>query len=420
MRQEKPKTIYQSQQGVVSIIVVSILTVTLALIAVGFSRLSDRELSQASNRESAAQAYYAAQSGINDALAYIRDHGSSFTGCTNWPTVITALTPADGSKYFTTDLSGGSNIAKYSCIGVDSIPPTLINTVTPGQPWVVKIDSSNLKYLYIGWENSSYQGSPSWLGPPLGKLPNEVSFPVDQTGVLRTQIYSVDRSTIPPNTNNSLEAGSRAYYLYPDQGPGHINICKPPLNPSNPNPGTGCVDYSAGGYSATGSPNNRNGIFVSGVCKNNAPNPKPDPSGNNQGTPTYCNSEITHLDGSVNTYYLYFTAQYAPLKVVIQGTDASGAAVKFTGAQSVIDVTGQAAGQIQRVRARVGLSAQFNEPNYAVQSMESLCKSFVMQIDSLRHYQVIPGIGATSQDSTGCVVPSVGGNIVGPPDTAGH
>ncbi len=408
MRQEKLKKIYQSQQGVVSLIVVSILTVTIALIAIGFSRLSDRELRQASNRELSAQAYYAAQSGINDAKAYIKDGGTSFSGCTNWPP-----TPTDGSKYFTTDLSGGSGLAKYSCISVDSNPQTIVNTVTPGKPLIVKIDATNLKDLYVGWENSSYKGSPSWLGPPLGILPQEAGFPADKTGVLRTQIYSIDRNTIPPNTNSSLEAGTRAYYLYPDNGPGHINICKPPLNPSNPNPNTGCVDYSISG---------RNGIFVSGTCKDNIPSPKPDPSGNNLGARTYCNSEITHLDGLANTYYLYFTAQYKELKVVIQGTDLSGAAVNFSGGQSVIDVTGQAADQIQRVRARIGLTSQYNEPNYAVQSMESLCKTFVMQIGpSSGLYQVGSGVGP-GLDSSGCVTPSAGGSIghPAPSDLGGH
>jgi len=174
------------------------------------------------------------------------------------------------------------------------------------------------------------------------------------------------------------------------------------MGPADPK--KGCVDYDQGGYSP--SPSGQNGIFVSGQCHD----PRVDPSTKHLGKYTYCNSGIiwqTTANPGDNYYYLYFTAQYAPLKVYIQGTDSHNNAVQFVGGQSVIDVTGQSADQIQRVRATVGYTPQFNMPNYAVQSMESLCKAFVLQITGPGAYTPAQTPGA-SKDTTGCVLPASG------------
>jgi len=391
------------------IIVVSILTVILALIAIGFSKLSNRELIQASHRESAAQAYYAAQSGINDAIAYINDGGSSFPGCT-WPTAAdTPPPPVDGNQYFTSDLSGTSNIAKYSCISVEKALPNLQHTVTPGTPWVVKIDADKLEKLYIGWENDKYPNpahpvplSTTASPPDFGKLPQDSAYEnitgnPNTTGVLRVGIYGVLRSDASDD-NSTLASNSSSYYLYPNEGGG----------------AGGEIHYHSGDYSITSGPSGQNGEFVRGDCDNS----RPDPLGNGLGL--YCNSKITDLHGNDNYYYLYFTAQFAALKVVIQGKAGGPDKIFFNDAQAVIDVTGQSADQIQRVRARVDLTPQFNAPSYAVQSMESLCKAFVLDIVSPSTYQPSPPTWPTNDPS--CTAPTSSGSIghPAPGELSGH
>ena len=127
----------------------------------------------------------------------------------------------------------------------------------------------------------------------------------------------------------------------------------------------------------------------------------------------------TQFDNSGNTYYLYLSAQYAALGVSIFGTDSHGNPVKFDGSQAIVDVTGQAEDVIQRIQATVSLTTGFNVPSYAVQSMETLCKAFNVQIVSLGHYGA-----ATAPDNAtdaACIAPASTGttSVVGG-GTAGH
>jgi Tfp pilus assembly protein PilX len=81
----KSKEIQTNQSGIVSLIIVAILAIVLGLVAIGFSQLTNRELKQAGDRELNAQAFYAAESGVNDALAYLQDPGAApLSGCNDW------------------------------------------------------------------------------------------------------------------------------------------------------------------------------------------------------------------------------------------------------------------------------------------------------------------------------------------------
>ncbi|HET6864123.1 MAG TPA: pilus assembly PilX N-terminal domain-containing protein [Candidatus Saccharimonadales bacterium] len=378
---------HKNERGIVSILVVTILTITLSLIAIGFSKLADRELRQASDRELATQAYYAAQSGINDAIAYLVAGGTGFSGCANWPT-----SPVDGNQYFSQDLSGGAGAAKYSCISVDTSPQVLKATVYPGEPQLLKVSAANLQNLFIAWENQS--PSTKWLPAGNSLPPEDSAAGKGATGVLRVGIYGV-----PPSgtfSDSQLSGNLRVYYLYPN---GSITGI----------PGT--TDYTTGSYSVASGPGGTNGNFVPGNCKNPRPIPVPSPDQD----PHYCNSEVKNLNSSY-TYYLYLTAQYAPLKVSVEGTDNSNKTVDFVKSQAIVDVTGQGSDIIQRLRTTVDLNSQFSLPNYAVQSMETLCKNFTVDISGQGQYGA-PHLNETTDPA--CALPAGGGGVVGGPNN-GH
>ena len=65
----KPK---RDQQGLASFIVVFTLVILISLVSVGFSKLMDRAINNASNNQLRYAAEYAAQSGLNDAVALIK------------------------------------------------------------------------------------------------------------------------------------------------------------------------------------------------------------------------------------------------------------------------------------------------------------------------------------------------------------
>src|SRR5487761_1517319 len=63
--------IRQSQQGFASIVIAIVLVTVLALITTGFAQLSRREQQTALDKTLTNQAYYAAESGINDVYDYL-------------------------------------------------------------------------------------------------------------------------------------------------------------------------------------------------------------------------------------------------------------------------------------------------------------------------------------------------------------
>lgn len=147
----------KKQSGLVSLIVVSILAVVLGLVAVGFSQLMDREARRALDNELSTQAYYAAISGLNDSRAYLKDCIESgqptcdFSGCKNWP--------AFGNQYFVTDLSNGSNIAKYSCVSIDTSPKDLVYTIPADHSVTFKINNPTMDRMYISWQSADNNSS---------------------------------------------------------------------------------------------------------------------------------------------------------------------------------------------------------------------------------------------------------------------
>lgn len=380
----KKKDLYKDQHGLISILVVTILTIILSLIAIGFSKLADRELRQASDREASAQAYYAAQSGINDAKAYLATSGNGFPGCNP---------PVGVSSYFKQDLTGGTGVAKYSCISIDKTPQWLPTTVRPNKPQLLKISAPGINHLFIAWENLNY--STQFQPAGSSSLPPEDVVASNMTGVLRVGLYAVPAGS----TNNDVLSNlSRVYYLYPNTANGSAWV----------------TDYSQGCYSVSTGLNcglspNFNGSLVFGNCQN----PGLNPGGSTVAKTHFCNSEITNLPDQ--TYYLYLTAQYAPLSVSIQATNGSNKNVDFVDSQATVDVTGQSSGIIQRIRATVNLGSQFDLPNYAIQSMESICKNFSIDVTGGAYGPAHPG----ENNDSACSTPSGNGPIV-PGGMGGH
>ena len=63
------KTLRNEESGLISIAVTIIITALLTLMAVGFAGLSSREYRQALDQQLNSQAFYAAESGVNEAIA---------------------------------------------------------------------------------------------------------------------------------------------------------------------------------------------------------------------------------------------------------------------------------------------------------------------------------------------------------------
>ncbi|HVS79136.1 MAG TPA: hypothetical protein VHD84_02515 [Candidatus Saccharimonadales bacterium] len=364
------------ESGVVSLLVVSVLAVVLALVSIGFSHLMDRELRQAEDRELSAQAYYAAEAGLNDARNYLQNSNTSFAGC---------ATPASAGEFVSGgDLSNGGGAAKYSCVSVNTTPNQLVYALQAGQSVTFKVSLATMASMYFGWENQSYPNGPQPLGS-LGTLPREDQVNPNSTGVLRVGIYPIPTS-LPggvTNTNDYLSYLSRSYFMYPNSGDGTA----------------GSVSYS------------NNGSFVPGNCNVSRPIPINNPSA----TPRYCNSVLTGLSGSSNTYYVRLTAEYAPLNVSIQATNGGNSnPLSFSNVQGIVDVTGAGTDVLQRIQARIDLSNEYEAPSFGLQSMVAICKGFRVYVPDLGQYgNVMPPDQSFNNSDGACAQPNGGGSISG-------
>ena len=73
----------KNQNGTASIISTLILVILLSLISIGFAKIMDRSLQNSLDSNLSSAANYAAQSGINDAMAYIKTRGiNDVSSCT--------------------------------------------------------------------------------------------------------------------------------------------------------------------------------------------------------------------------------------------------------------------------------------------------------------------------------------------------
>src|SRR4051794_29381721 len=87
----KPNNLADSEQGIVAIVVSIILIIILSLITIGFANLVRREQRQALDRQLSSEAFYAAESAINDTVDALKVPNSSVistNNCTNTDSVL--------------------------------------------------------------------------------------------------------------------------------------------------------------------------------------------------------------------------------------------------------------------------------------------------------------------------------------------
>lgn len=320
----------KNQSGMASFLVVSIIVTLLALISIGFSHLADREERQSLDRELSDQAYYAAESGMNDAKNYIVAN----------PTASTSNCTLPNSNNFVSngDISNGQGVAKYTCIVMQASPKEMVFDVYPDRPISIEASLAGIKSFYFSWQNKTYTGTPKPLGT-FPTLPKEGGLDPNATGLLRVGIYPARAG----DNASTLASASKQFFMYPNSGNGTV----------------GTLAFSSGG-------------FAQGKCKANA-------------TPSFCNSQITSLPSSGN-FYISMSANYAPLTVIVRAANSAGTIVGVPGVEGSIDVTGSGSDVLRRIQSYVPLNLNSSIPGYGLQSMQAICKLFRVSVSQPNQY----------------------------------
>jgi Tfp pilus assembly protein PilV len=322
-----------NQSGMASFLIVMIMMVVITLIVLGFSQVARRNAREALDRQLGAQAFYAAESGVNVTTSSVASYVKT-NGFTNLPTKTScsgAYDPTDsaGVGAAVANLGGG---VRYSCVLVNPNPSTLKYNPTRTSSTVIPIQANgNIRTLTFTWNvQSGTDYTCTGASPQV--------FPAAAAWTCDFGIVRLDLTEKPASNVADLPGHTVSLYLTPlGAHSGAITI---------PNLNTATKAYVASASGCAG------------------------------GT---CSVTVTLLPNTDN-YYARVTSLYRDTpNMIVSGTLASGAPATFSGAQVVVDTTGQAQDQLRRIQVRVELSATADPetiPTNALSSSTDICKRF--------------------------------------------
>lgn len=335
------------QAGMVSIMVTMILMIVMSLIVIGFAQVARRNSRQSLDRQLSTAAFYAAEAGVNDARDLIQQYGAppEKVDCTNG----TGSTAAYYSHLPSSTLDAAANI-KYTCLMVDPsstrLPYTLgyTGTIIP-----LNAETGTINSLRFTWNKSTTSSTPR-----AGCNGNLSTTSAWSCGYAALRIDLIPSSGVL--RMEDMIGKTMSSYLIPVNSGG----------------GTTAAFRTDGANSA-----------IRTRCTN-----------------TNCTLTINSGLGQSQYYLRIMSQYYQNVDFELTGTNASGTAVNFVGAQVLVDVTGKASDVLRRVQVRLpalGTSANLTS-DYALQTTDSICKRFDIMTN---HYQSDAGNAVPTMDHSG-------------------
>ena len=354
----KPRSL--DQAGIASIMVTLVLMAVMTLIVLGFAEIARHDQRQALDRQLSSQAFYAAETGVNDYAQKIRgffeaNPAASTTEIQNKVSQ-SSCTPSNNSIYAgMSNVLNAANNVQYTCVLVNATPDSLQYGSVGNASQVIPVnsaDGSSLDHMVISWQPTTNQVKPTQGCP---SNPNVDTFPAAgswSSGGCKLGIVRVDLVPAPSSANpfslQDLQANTMTVFLVPTVAT---------------NTGTGTVSY-------TQSSNNQyltkvnQGTVVAAKCD--------DSSG--------CTVTVTGLSSA--HYYLRANSIYAPVALTVQGyttpIGSGGPPVKLTDAQVLVDSTGLAQDVLRRIQVRISVNSSSGGSVFdaALESTKSLCEQF--------------------------------------------
>lgn len=329
----------KNEDGLVAILVATVIMIIMSLITLGFARLMQREQRQAADRALSSQAFYAAESGVNDAIAIIH----------NGTPVVAKNTCA------TTGAVSSATNAYTSCLLINPTPDSLEYSpgkITTSTSMVIPVSSPGgataVKQFKLAWEPESVSGLPDYstytCSGAVSALPDYNSWPANTSSVLRVDLVPL----IAPLGRDSLNNNTISVYLYPTSCAGatypSAALSKGQILPVN------CTLASRRACEVT---------FI--------------------------------LAPSIQTgnYYLRVRSVYSASSMSVRIYDVAGQ-INIEGSQVEIDSTGKVADVLRRVQVHVPAKLSYPVPDFGVESMDSICKQITTS----------PNVGAVSDGCT--------------------
>ncbi len=338
---KKQSLVQSNEQGIVSILVTMIIMIVLSLIVTGFAQLARREQREALDRQLNTQAFYAAESGINDARRAIKD--DNFT--TNKPD----CGPIASVPSLKNNVISSDGQISYSCLLIKQELPSTQHVITPDESRIIPMNAVsggapvNITGLTITW--TAQGGGANLTGRSVGEFPAYSAWGAGNIGALRVDVIPLSGSLSPTSLSNNM----LTFFAYPS---------------------------NSGGAAGPSS----NGRVVSANCTSE------------------CKVVVSGL-AAASTYYVRLRAIYNPVDVKMCMNECGGITL-VTGSQAEIDSTGKANDVLKRIKVRVDdvsdVADMDNFPEFGIESKNDICKKLEVWPG---------GVEATSLSACGITLP---------------
>lgn len=322
--------IRKNQSGLVSLVVVMIIMIIVTLIAISFALITRREQRQALDRQLSTQAFYAAETGINDAVEALKANATAVGD-------INDCTDSQQNKVSPNRVLDAGTGVSATCVLVDQSPAQLVYTVGTDASKVFRVSAPGATKLYIFWQRSPVSGGGTTFAASGAGFPALSSWGASTPGVLEANI-------IPVLTTRALiSAGTREVFGYPSTN-------------------------ASGTHNLSSSPN---GQVLNGGCDaagaTNAPG--------SVGKLRQCMMIIDGI-GAID-YYVRLKSIYSANDVTVVATDNSNNVIPISGAQVSIDATGKAGDVLKRIKVYRPVSNAADFPEYVLTVGDDLCKRLI-------------------------------------------
>lgn len=342
------------ESGMVAIMVTLILLIVISLIVLGFAQISRRNQRQALDRQLSTQAFYAAETGVNDAVKLIEGALQSGSEVAAKPDCA-----SDGGGFYTAlnPMISAEDGVEYTCLMVDPAPGTLVYSSIGSTSTVIPLISSggNLANINLAWQSKDTDNNPADSCPAGADTFSPTGDWSCGYGVLRFDLVPTGGALSMDGLRNST-----------------MTSFVVPLRP-------GSSGASSVGF-ATGGGNNRLGV----ECSNSE-----------------CKLTI-NLPSSESQYHMRVSSIYKDVSLQISAQDVNGTQVGLRGAQALVDSTGKAQDVLRRIQVRVPLAgSSVNQlSDYAIQSTEAICKRFSVMDGFFQSDAdaVVPGVAASTDN----------------------
>ncbi|MCA9348591.1 hypothetical protein KC878_00370 [Candidatus Saccharibacteria bacterium] len=345
------KNLHKNQQGLVSIIVSSVIITIMALIVISFALIMKNEQQQALDRQLNSQAFYAAETAVNDVRKAL------FNGQIT-EDISTCDAGKAGSQQVTDTLVNSDadvSSTEIGCVTVDVAPQQLtFDSVSVNRSKILELkpidsagNSTKIRSLVISFDDpDGYQEfqSTAVYRPASDPYGTGAATWGNGPGMLRAELMGVpDVAATPPAatfSRDELRALNKVIFVSTVRDDANVPVSR-----------------------------NWNGI--SGAIKI--------PQGCDTTLaelPRVCGFRLNNIDTSLDKLYIRLMSIYKPVSVTIQGYDSLGNPVSFADAQVVVDAIGRSTDVVYRTREVIALSADYNYPDFGVVAGD-LCKVLI-------------------------------------------